>query len=361
MESGPWRGAEHVTRGPPPVPRAPAPPLLTPAPPARTGCSAGVPTFPRRARGCGAQGRARLHPPCPASRGRRTRSLRSPRGPSLPPASLSAMVAQPRPAWGASGAAPVPVRGSVRVRGGARAVSEPPGSGSAALTRLPPQPRLLPGPRPGPPRAPPLRAPAGGPRKVGGGGRGELPRSRSCAPRPPREAHRGRLSSPGFGTKLSPRNQPRRGWWRARGCAAGADFRPSGPRGASALWKAPNGQAWSPSANPARPALSRGRPRQSPPASVCTPGSQGSGSGPAQRRAGWTPARVGPRLQTEDLRGGQARGTASRPPAGLHGNSGPREVLAAEAESRLPYMGSSWALLRSLRITILIMQGFSGE
>lgn len=104
---------------------------------------------------CGARGRARLIRPPPTRHSRRTGALHSPRGPvSLPPASLSAMVAQPRPKRGASGAAPALVQVSARVLSGARAGSEPLGCWSTALTRPPPQPGLLPVLLPGPPPSP---------------------------------------------------------------------------------------------------------------------------------------------------------------------------------------------------------------
>lgn len=246
--SAPGPGAEHVTGRPPPAPWTPGPTAaLTPAPPARAGWGGGA-HFPAASEGAAGRRAERAsypHPRLPR-RSRRTRSLRSPRGPvSLPPASLSAMVAQPRPARRASGAAPVPEQVPVRVLGGALAGSEPPGSGSTALTRPPPQPGLLPVLLPGPPRAPrpaPRRGAAAGKGRRGGGpGQG--------APRLPARRSEARPLLSG-----SPLSRPRRGWWRGRFSAAhqpvglrraqgarlgerrGLDFRPLRPLCAPCLW-----------------------------------------------------------------------------------------------------------------------------
>lgn len=134
----------------------------------------------------------------PPRRSRRTCALHSPRGPvSLPTASLSAMVAQPQPARRASGAAPLWVQVAVRVLGGARAGSEPPGRSSTALTRRRSgraPPRAPPGPAPAPPRAPPrLAGTAGkGLGRLGAAGvvgpAGESRSARPPQPVPPRAA-----------------------------------------------------------------------------------------------------------------------------------------------------------------------------
>lgn len=147
---------------------------------------------------------------------RRTCALHSPRGPvSPPPASLSAIVARPRPGRGAYGAAPVRVRVPVRVLGGARAGSKPRGRWSPALTRPPPQPGLLPGLLPvllpGPPHAPPRRA--GGRSRRAKAARGRAPPESPSptsppghprGPVPPRPAS----SPPGLTAE-----RLRRSWW----------------------------------------------------------------------------------------------------------------------------------------------------
>lgn len=171
--SAPQRGAEHVTGGPPsssPRPRrTPGPAAVLPLTLRGKGAGEGghgAACFP--ATRDGAAGRRAERAPSLPGPPRRTpgpRAARSPRDPgSPPPASLSAMVAQPPPARGAPGAASEPVQVPVRVLGGARAGTEQPGSGSTGLTRPPPQLELLPALLPGPPRAQrpaPPRRPAG--------------------------------------------------------------------------------------------------------------------------------------------------------------------------------------------------------
>ena len=161
--SAPQRGAEHVTGGPPSSPprprRTPGPAAVLPLTLRGKGAGDGgdgAAYFPGTRDG--AAGRRADRAPSLPGPPRRTpgpRTARSPRDPgSPPPASLSAMVAQPQPARGAPGAASEPVQVPVRVLGGARAGTEQPGSGSTGLTRPPPQLELLPALLPGPPRAP---------------------------------------------------------------------------------------------------------------------------------------------------------------------------------------------------------------
>lgn len=282
------------------------------------------------------------------------------------------MVAQPPPARGTSGAAPVPVRVPVRVLGGARAGSETPGSGSTAVTRPPPQPGLLPALLPGPPRAPPRGA------RPAGEGRGRPARGpalRLPAPHPPRPDPSLRVR-PLLSVTLWP--PPRR--VRGRGSAArqpagrrrtegallgqrrGLDFTSPPPRGASAYR---NSRGPKPcSRHRTETALSRGSPPHPHPFISLPHSPRGAGKGHAKEEPGAARTQAADRRPARGPRSGHCRG---RPPPGCLRDSmatqDPRGGGACRGGGVAPsiYGLSTRPSVKSLRITALIMQSFGGQ
>lgn len=346
-------GAEHVTGRPPRAPWIPDPAVaLTLAPPMGQD-RAEAPTFPRSARELRGAGPGAPHPsparPAPPRLSRRTCALHSPRGPvSLPPASLSAIVARPRPGRGASGAAPVPVRVPVRVLRGAPAGSKPRGRWSAALTRPPPQPGLLPVLLPGPPHAPPRPAEPGGPSRRGKAAEGRRVVGPAREPLvhpstrpgpslrgPPPPLRGARPSGCGGAGGTACRVQARAGRTAPR--ATGLDFGPPRPGSAPALR---NRGGLNPRCRQlAHTPLSSGSPPQSPPVYLS----------PRPTRLRVPKARSRTQAKAESGLAGTQAGDPGPVPVPCSGHRrgrsppwqlGTREALAAEAASRLPYMGS---------------------
>lgn len=217
------------------------------------------------------------------------------------------MVAQPRPARGAPGAAPVPVQVPFGVCGGTRTGSEPPGSGRTALTPLPPpQPGLLPVLLPDPPRSRPRPAEQrwlgeAGPAGAAWGRAGEPrggpadPLSRACP-----GAGRGGGSAAGAPRSPAGRTQALAGCGARR--VAGAGFQVSPPRWNSALWN--DGGLKSCGEHRAQHPRSLGDARSSPHQFISLPQGPKSSQGPVQR---WSPGwGVQDSAADSELHGGRA-------------------------------------------------------
>ena len=163
------------------------------------------------------------------------------------------------------------------------------------------------------------------------------------------------VARPGPGGSPAGRKQARTG--RSGGRAAGTGFQaPSAPLRARALER--------PGAEALQQALHTHPTLQRTPAPVYSSplGSQRSGQGPAQRR---NPARPALRPQTEDLRWGGAVGTDAgvRPQAACRTpwQLGPGRRLLRRLRGALHIWAPTRALLTSLRITTLIIQGLGGQ